>query len=174
MTGGLRFLDPGCGPDARFAEEAYKRGFSEVVAVDTQPLKENSAISIFIDYQNKNYLSEFATEKNFDVICGNPPFSQAEKFVRRSLHILKPDGVLCFILRVGFLESKDRIQFYNDRRNMPGEVLVMQQRPSFYKESGIGPTDGTAYAYFLWDGEMINRALRGVGVRSVIDVISWR
>lgn len=170
----LSFLDPGCGPDARFARKAYEIGFCNVVGIDTQYRELDEKLFNF-SYFQQNYLTEELQDfKSFDVICGNPPFSNAEQFIRRSFHLLRGNGVLCFLLRVGFWESSTRIKFYKDPRNKPAETMILQQRPSFFTENGIGPTDGTAYAFFIWDGEIVNRVLRGEGVRPVIDCISWR
>ena len=178
----MKFLDPGCGPDGRFARTASVMMFGESVGVDIlQRSHELHEAKLKMNNVSLHHETDFiddggiwATLNGYDVVCGTPPFSLAEKFVRRSLDMVSPDGVVGFILRVGFWESKHRVEFFNDPRNKPAETLIMQQRPSFYKDTGIGPTDGTAYAFFLWDGEMVNRVLRGAGVRPVIDCISWR
>lgn len=80
----------------------------------------------------------------YDAIIGNPPYSLAEEHVRHALKLLSHGGIVAFLLRVAFLESKQRIPFWQEHRAQ--EVHVLAERPSF---SG-GKTDSTAYALFVW------------------------
>jgi hypothetical protein len=60
---------------------------------------------------------------------------------------------VAFLLRVGFLESAERIDFW---REHPCEsVWISQERPSFTAD---GRTDGAAYALFVWSGRHLARA----------------
>lgn len=172
----LLFLDPGCGPDARFAMLAHELGFGEVLGVDILSTDIESSHT-FETYQDDflgldKGLSEWFNPEKFDIVCGNPPFSLAEKFVRRSLEMVHPMGVVCFLLRLAIWESKDRIPFLNEFK--PAETHVLSQRPSFYSDNGIGKTDGTAYAFFLWDGAEMRKILKGMGVKPTIDNLVWR
>lgn len=47
----------------------------------------------------------------YDAIIGNPPFSNAMDFVTKSYQHLNPGGVIIFLLRTAFLESKERFPF---------------------------------------------------------------
>lgn len=94
-----------------------------------------------------------------DVVVGNPPFSSAEAFVRHALDLAAPGGMVALILRLGFLESGDRVAFW---RSCPGwRLRAFAERPSFRgdSETGHGKTDGTAYGLFSWvkgySGQMI-------------------
>lgn len=79
-----------------------------------------------------------------DLIIGNPPFIEAEAHTRHALSLLNPDGVLVFLLRVGFLESMERAEFWQQH---PVHCLyVLSERPSF---TG-GGTDASAYGLFVW------------------------
>jgi len=75
-------------------------------------------------------------------IIGNPPYSHAEAHVRHAL-TLAPR--CAFLLRLAFLESMKRVDFWRDHQ--PSEVYVLAKRPSF---TG-GGTDGAAYGWFVWD-----------------------
>lgn len=81
----------------------------------------------------------------FDLIIGNPPFAVAEAHVRHALSLLDPDGgVLAFLLRLGFLESSERIPFW--QKHPVHCLYVLSERPSF---TG-GGTDASAYGLFVW------------------------
>jgi hypothetical protein len=81
-----------------------------------------------------------------DIIIGNPPFSQAEPFIRHALQWLPTDGILVFLLRLSFLEGqKRRDGLFSE--HPPRAVAVCSKRPSF---TGDGKTNATAFAAFLW------------------------
>lgn len=109
---------------------------------------------------NGDFLEEPSPVKNFyKWIIGNPPFGEAEAHVRRALDITAQNVV--FLLRLGFLESKQRIPFWRDfpcRR-----IWVLQERPSFTAD---GKTDSAAYGWFWWD-----LYYRG---ETTLSFISWR
>lgn len=78
----------------------------------------------------------------FDGGMGNPPFSIAEAIIRRALELSRWTAML---LRVGFLGSEDRLDFWRGPAADPW-VRVIPDRPSF---DGIG-TDSATYAWFVW------------------------
>ena len=64
-----------------------------------------------------------------DIVCGNPPFSLAEAHLRLLFKMLRPKGVVGFLLRLGFLSSKGRAKFF--AAYPPKHVFVLSSRPSF-------------------------------------------
>lgn len=85
-----------------------------------------------------------------DFIMGNPPYSLAEEFVRKSWELLVPDGYIFFLLRLAFLESKKR-HFGLFTEMPPKKVYVLSRRPSFFSSDGKRKTtDALSYAMFLW------------------------
>jgi hypothetical protein len=76
-----------------------------------------------------------------DVIITNPPFSLAFEIIKKALES-KP-RVVCMLLRLNFLGSKERSSFM--REHTP-DVYVLPNRPSF---TGKG-TDSIEYAWFVW------------------------
>lgn len=84
-------------------------------------------------------------KSKYDIIIGNPPYSKAMEFVNKSLELLKEDGVLIFLLRTAFLESKSRYEFW--QKNKLSGLYTLSKRPSF---TGKG-TDATSYSWFIWD-----------------------
>lgn len=81
----------------------------------------------------------------YDIIIGNPPYSKAIEFVNKSLQLLNENGILIFLLRTAFLESKSRYNFW--QVNKLSGLYTLSKRPSF---TGKG-TDATSYSWFVWD-----------------------
>lgn len=113
---------------------------------------------------DRHFRADFLTldfgDRRFDTIVGNPPYSQAEAFIRRGVGLLEPGGRLAFLLRLSFLESARRIPFW---REFPAaSIYVLSERPSF---TG-GGTDSAPYAWFVW-------AAGGRGPAR-LEVVSWR
>jgi len=78
-------------------------------------------------------------------VIGNPPYREAEAFVRRSLDVTGRHVV--FLLRLAFLEGALRAALW--RETPLRKVWVLTERPSF---TG-GGTDSAAYGWFWWDRE---------------------
>jgi hypothetical protein len=82
-----------------------------------------------------------------DTVIGNPPYNQAEMFVRKGLEMLKPDGYQIFLLRLAFLASQKRGKGLW-KEYPPLKVWTCSRRPSFIPgDRGTGDTD---FAIFLW------------------------
>jgi len=90
--------------------------------------------------ENKDYLKNEAD--HYDLIITNPPFTYAKEFLEKSL---KEADSVWYLLRLNFLESKDRAEWWKDK--LPTHLLTLSARPSF---TGKG-TDATGYAWFGWD-----------------------
>jgi hypothetical protein len=119
---------------------------------------------------------ELGGQEIFDQICGNPPFSLAEAHVKLCYHLLKPGACLGFLLRLAFLESLKRVQFF--AAYPPIHIFVLPRRPTFMwawhcNECGHkwfclpkvkepecpvcaseaihkNTSDSAAYAFFIW------------------------
>ena len=63
-------------------------------------------------------------------------------------------GVLIFLLRTAFLESKSRYSFWQN--NPLTALYTLSKRPSF---TGKG-TDATSYSWFIWDNSTINQYIK--------------
>lgn len=93
--------------------------------------------------QGVDYLK---TEYNpVDIIITNPPYSLAQEFVTKAL---READVVIMLLRLGFLESMKRWQWWQD--NPLCSLMVLSKRPSFTDD---GKTDGSGYAWFIWDNK---------------------
>ena len=79
------------------------------------------------------------------MIIGNPPYSLAIEFVTKCLDLLGENGVLIFLLRTAFLESKSRYDFW--QVNPLSGLYTLSKRPSFIN----GKTDACSYSWFIWE-----------------------
>lgn len=91
-----------------------------------------------VDYLNTDY-------KPVDAIITNPPYSLAQAFVEKA-H--KDADVVIMLLRLGFLESMKRFEFW--KQYPLHHLITLSRRPSFTED---GKTDGAGYAWFVWDPE---------------------
>ncbi len=80
----------------------------------------------------------------YDLIVGNPPYNAAEKHTKAALDLRARFGSVAFLLRLAFLESFERIEFWKE--HPASKIYVLSERPSF---SG-GKTDNAAYGVFVW------------------------
>jgi SAM-dependent methyltransferase len=133
-------LEPGCG-DGAILEALLDHGF-KLMGVELDPARAAKARCITPAIWEGDYLA-LDDEPMCHLVIGNPPYSLAEEFVRKSLRMVRPDGVVAMLLRLNWLEGKKRAPFH---REHPAEVCILSRRPSF---TG-GGTDATAYAWFLW------------------------
>ena len=91
--------------------------------------------------EGKDYFNS-TWENKPDIIITNPPFKLAKEFLEKSL---QEADVCIYLLRLGFLESKKRLEF--NQQNPPTNLIVLSARPSFV----AGGTDKTAYAWYVYD-----------------------
>ena len=93
-------------------------------------------------------------KSKYSIIVGNPPYSKAIEFVNKSLKLLDGNGILIFLLRTAFLESKSRYKFWQE--NPLSGLYTLSKRPSF---TGRG-TDATSYSWFIWDKQTNNQYIK--------------
>jgi hypothetical protein len=77
----------------------------------------------------------------FDLSVGNPPYTLAEAFVRRSIELARQT---VFLLRSGFLASAEREPLFRDHR--PLAVWMLANRPDFTGGGG----DKYDYCWVAW------------------------
>ena len=86
---------------------------------------------------------------NIDVIITNPPFSLATDFLEKAKSELSEDGTMIFLLRLNFLGSKKRVEFW-EAFGTPPHIKVITPRPSFAKINN-STSDTCEYGWFIWD-----------------------
>ena len=110
-----------------------------------------------IQYSDEVIIDDYLqieTDSKYNIIIGNPPYSKAIEFVNKSLELLEENGVLIFLLRTAFLESKSRYSFW--QKNPLSGLYTLSKRPSF---TGKG-TDATSYSWFIWDKKDNNQYIK--------------
>ena len=123
-----RIWEPACG-DGAMAKVFMNNGYL-TTATDLYPS----------DY-HPGGVDFLATEKDCDWIITNPPFSQAEAFIRRALELGKP---CAFLLKSQFWHAKKRLELF--RENPPTYVLPLTWRPDFLQ----GKKSGSPTMEVLW------------------------
>ena len=81
----------------------------DLTAVELREEEFNSLCKLDID--DVIIDSFYNIRDKFDIIIGNPPYSEAQEFIEHSFELLNDNGILLFLLRTNFLESKKGMNF---------------------------------------------------------------
>jgi len=155
----LRMLEPGCGDAQPFSRYAASQGISSF-GVDIREVDINGAGNVtvlkgesFLDMPGEG--TAILYSQKYDIIATNPPFIYGIEFVNRAMDLLSPRGVAAFLLKLSFMSSQSRLEFFEQRP--PSEVHILSKRPSF----AHGRTDrGQEYGIFVWNGEEVDKKIR--------------
>ena len=119
----LNFMEDNIGPDFWRGKRVWEPAAGN--GAMAEKLRERGAIVIETDIlTGTDFLKAKTPEADF--ICTNPPFSQAEKFIRRALETGLPFALL---LKSQFWHSKKRFDLFN--ANKPALMLPLTWRPDF-------------------------------------------
>ena len=153
----LRMLEPGCGDNAPFSRYAASIGM-EAHGVDYREVGRRETVAIIGDLdflEMPSEKSKMLYANKYDVIATNPPFIYGIEFIQRSLDMLSPRGVAVFLVKMTFLGTQGRSDFFKERP--PAEIHVLTQRPSF----AYGGTDkGQEYCLLVWNGSDVDKKIR--------------
>lgn len=144
-------IDLGCGDGAigkalraHWGPGCTIDGF-EIDAKRAAVARESGCYDDIFEGEDGNILTlDTAAFDGADVVISNPAFSHAEGFARQALRLVRPGGVVAFLLRLGWLASRSRVAFH---REHPCDVYVLPKRPSF---TGNGKSDSADYFWALW------------------------
>lgn len=140
-------VDPACGRGARLdaaAMELPNYHWMERVGYETDPqaaayVRKHPHSVIEGDFLN------LTSGPVVDLFIANPPYSLAQQFVEKMLDERSPYTIVACLLRLGFLASQKRHDWWQARK--PSALRVLSARPSF---TGDGKTDATEYAWYIW------------------------
>lgn len=138
----LQILDPCAGGDIdnpMSYPKAIKNIHTDYTTIDTIDIREDSLAKL-----NENYLTYELPIKQ-DIIITNPPFNLALEIIQKALNDVDSGGYVIMLLRLNFLETKSRKEFFD--KYMPKYIFVHHKRMSFIKGKG---TDSVAYAHYVW------------------------
>jgi hypothetical protein len=107
--------------------------------ITTIDIREDSLAEIKQDYLT------YQVTKRPEVIITNPPFNKAIEIIQKAINDIDEYGYVIMLLRLNFLESKDRKKFFDTY--MPKYIFVHHQRMSFTDKGG---TDSVAYCHMVW------------------------
>lgn len=151
---GIEVLEPGAG-GGNIIKTLQKYGDFTIDAVEIRPEEKENLQQLGANVIIGDYLS-MNIDKKYDLIIGNPPFGQAIEFVERSLELLKPGGMLIFLLRTAFMESDQRFTFWQQPKHQIAGLYTLHKRPSF---TGHG-TDATSYSWFVWQPDSNRQTIK--------------
>jgi len=139
-----QILEPCAGNGA--IVKALREWFSSstITANEIRREERNSLFESGADYVvNCDFIKPNTLGSNYDLIITNPPYSIAQEIIEHCFKIA-PDAEVIMLLRLGFLESQKRREFWE--RHPLTQLYPLLKRPSF---TGKG-TDATAYGWFVW------------------------
>lgn len=122
--------------------DALVRVVGAGVRLLTNDVREDSPASLHVDFVRE----PGALSGPFDVVMTNPPFALAMDVISVALGATRPGGFVVMFLRLNFLESDDRFEFFSERA--PERVYVHHKRVGFIP--GRKGQDSIAYAHMVW------------------------
>lgn len=138
-------LDPCSGGDPSH-DMSYPKALMEYYAIpdDWSGIKTIDIREDSLAETKCNYIETKLDYKPF-LIISNPPFNQAMEFIKKALDDVENGGYVAMLLRLNFLETKARKDFFDNY--MPTWIFVHHKRMSF---TDAGGTDSVAYCHMVW------------------------
>ncbi len=103
-------------------------------------------------YQGVNGHNFFDTRLSWggDIVT-NPPYKYAKEFVEKALSLVAEGYKVCMLLRIQFLESKQRQELF--KKYPPIRIWVFSNRIKCAKNGDFSSTSSSAqcYAWFVWE-----------------------
>ena len=133
--------DPAVGTGT-IVEVARKRGFTSFGT----DIHDRRGV---LDFRKLDFLNGAGCPQSSDNVICNPPYADAEKFVRVALNVARHK--VAFLLRLPFLESARRAKLFEE--TPLARVLVFANRVPIAPGNGAkltGNSSKTAYAWFIW------------------------
>ena len=146
---GKSILEPcvGAGHIANAVDEYYEYT-KEITGIDIVDRGyKDTIVTDFLTYE---------TDKKFDGVITNPPFSLAQEFIEKSMDLLTDKGQIAMFLKIQFLEGVKREEFF--KRYPPKYVYVFRKRMATWN-SGLPKDPKTdkpwattmCHAWFVWE-----------------------
>ena len=96
------------------------------------------------------------TDKKFEGIITNPPFSLAQEFIEKGMELLTDDGQMAMFLKIQFLEGAKRKEFFE--KYPPKYIYVFRNRMATWNNGNeVDPNTGKrwattmCHAWFIWE-----------------------
>ena len=96
------------------------------------------------------------TNRKFEGIITNPPFSLAQEFIEKGMELLTDDGQMAMFLKIQFLEGAKRKEFFE--KYPPKYIYVFRNRMATWNNGNeVDPNTGKrwattmCHAWFIWE-----------------------
>ena len=106
----------------------------------------NTIVADFLNYQ---------TEKRYDGIITNPPYSLAKEFIEKGMELLTDNGQMLMFLKIQFLEGAGRKDFF--KKYPPKYIYVFTNRMATWNNGEPLDPKGKrwattmCHAWFIWE-----------------------
>lgn len=106
----------------------------------------NTIISDFLTYK---------TDKKYEGIITNPPYSLAKKFVYKGMELLEDEGQMAMFLKIQFLEGVKRKELFE--KYPPKYIYVFRSRMATWNNGASKDENGKrwattmCHAWFIWE-----------------------
>jgi len=141
---GTHILEPCAGDGSIIKPLRQYYNNLHITAIETRT-EEEKKLNIISDNVIIDDFLNFYPQNNFDTIITNPPYSIAQEILEHCFKISNKNTEIIVLLRLAFLESKKRFNFW--QKYIVNKLYVLSERPSF---TGKG-TDATAYGWFVFN-----------------------
>lgn len=155
-------LDTGAGSGVWGAVARQFYPAAGIGAVDISPRPVDLPWGIYHEWRQEDYLTAPYGGGGFGMVIGNPPFCLAERFVRKSIHLLADGGLLIYLLRLYFAGSQKRARGLF-AEFPPHVIATLVGRPSWTQNN---KTDADEYAIWVWR--------KGYAGRTAHDWLEWK
>lgn len=101
-----------------------------------------------------DYLT-WETDKKYDNIISNPPYSLGKEFVEKSIELLNDNGKLAMFLKIQFLEGDKREDMYD--KYPPKYIYVFRKRMATWNNGESLDPNGKkwattmCHAWYIWE-----------------------
>lgn len=146
-------VEPSAG-EGRFIKALRNRGYDNYIIAHEirEEERANLAKADANDIHIGSFLEQTDVDESVRTVIGNPPFSLAMEFILKCKE-LYPNAEIIFLLRLAFLESKTRKQFWQE--NPVSKLYVLSSRPKFINNK----TDATAYGFFVMNSKDLQQEI---------------
>ena len=124
----INILEPSAG-NGNIIKVLKEKGINgNITAIEIREEEYKNLLSLTDDVVINDFL-QWNTNKQYDLIIGNPPFSLAKEFIEKCFKISNGKTKIVMLLRTSFLESKSRYDFW--QKHPLNGLYVLSKRPSF-------------------------------------------
>lgn len=124
----------------------------------------------FYGFQLYHQCDFLQTTWSVPYIITNPPYNQAEAFVRHALK--NATEKVAFLMKLQFLESRKRYKLFVEDRLAPTEVHLFSRRIDCRGEAATDSSQ-VAFAWYIWDMAEIKKRLDSPHYTPEPTVLRW-